>query len=80
MNRFARAAARLRRRGVTPATTALGGATAHYRTVTGFNWRHLVAAFCAGVLACSGAFGLLLAESNLWIGNRSDHEIVEGVK
>ena len=80
MNRFARAAARLRRRGVTPATTALGGATAHYTTVTGFNWRHLVAAFGAGVLACSGASGLVLAESNLWIGNRTDHEIVEGVK
>ena len=80
MNRFARAAARLRRLGISPAAMALGGATATYTTVVGFSWRHLVAASVGGAIFSFGAIGILMAESDRWLSNRSERAIIEGVE
>ena len=48
MSRFARAAARLRKLGIVPSAELIGGGSATYLTVTGYNVRHLAAGFLAG--------------------------------
>jgi hypothetical protein len=80
MSLFKRAAEKLRGRGVVPAAQALGGATATYTTVNGYNWRHLAASCAAGVIFALGASALVIVESGYWLGSASDRPIVEGVK
>lgn len=78
MSRFARAAARLRRIGVTPGAP-FGGATATYLTVNGYRPAHLGAAFAAGIIVAAGLAAACLTATDRWIATSEDRVIVRGV-
>jgi hypothetical protein len=80
MSIFRRAADKLRRRGVLPATTALGGATATYTTVIGYTSVHLITSLAAGVIFAFCASALWIVETGHWLGSARERTIVEGVK
>lgn len=80
MSIFRRAANELRRRGVLPATSELGGAIATYTTVIGYTEKHLALSFVAAALFSVGVSALGIIGSGHWIASPSDRAIVEGVK
>ena len=79
MSRFQRAAALLRGRGVQPAVTTLGGASATYVTVTGFTSRHILFAVAVTTAVCVSSAVFALWVTADWIGTASDRRVVEAV-